>query len=60
VGGEDANENDHVLMDVVFDCGDQNGDQTDAPHVDEECDVDKEERLHHFEPEVSLESAKGL
>ena len=60
VGGEDADENDHVMMDDAFDCGDQNGDQTDAPQVDEECDVDMEEILRHIEPEVLLGSAKGL
>jgi hypothetical protein len=38
------------MMDDAFDCEHQNGDQTDAPHVDEECDVDMEEMLqmHHM------------
>jgi hypothetical protein len=40
VGDEDADENDHVIMDDAFGCKDQNDDQTDAPQVDEECDVD--------------------
>jgi hypothetical protein len=31
VGDEDADENDHVLMDDAFDCEHQNGDQIDAP-----------------------------
>jgi hypothetical protein len=57
---EDADENDHVVMDDSFDCEDQNCDQTDALQVDEECDVDMEEMLHHIEPEVLLGSAKGL
>ena len=30
VGGDDANENDHVMMDDDYDRGDQNGDETDA------------------------------
>jgi hypothetical protein len=42
VGDEDADENDHVMMDDAFGCEDQNDDQTDAPQVDEECDVDME------------------
>jgi hypothetical protein len=33
VSEEDADGNDHVLMDDAFDCGDQNGDETDAPQV---------------------------
>jgi hypothetical protein len=60
VGVEDADENDHVLMDDAFDCGDHNGDQTDGPRVDEEYDVDMEEMLRDIEPEVLLGSAKGL
>jgi hypothetical protein len=60
VGDEDADENDHVMMDDAFGCQDQNDDQTDAPQVDEEYDVDMEEMLHHIEPEVLLGSAKGL
>jgi hypothetical protein len=60
VGDEDADENDHVVMDDAFDCEDQNGDQTDAPQVDEVCDVDMEEMLRHIEPKVLLRSAKGL
>jgi hypothetical protein len=49
VGDEDADENDHVMMDDAFDCRDQN-----------ECDVDMEEMLRHIKPEVLLGSAKGL
>jgi hypothetical protein len=60
VGDEDANENDHVMMDDAFGYEDQNDDQTDAPQVDEECDVDMEEMLRHIETEVLLEIAKGL
>jgi hypothetical protein len=60
VGDEDVDENDHVMMDVAFGCEDQNDDQIDAPQVDNECDVDMEEMLHHIEPEVFLGSAKGL
>jgi hypothetical protein len=60
VGDEDADENDHVMMDDTFGCEDQNDDQTDAPQVDEECDVDMKEMLCHIEPEVLLGSAKGL
>jgi hypothetical protein len=60
VGDEDVDENDHVMMDDAFGCKDQNDDQTNAPHVDEECDVDMEEMLRHIEPEVFLGSAKGL
>jgi hypothetical protein len=60
VGAEDADENDHVMMDNAFGCEDQNDDQTDGPHVDEECDVDMKEMLRHIEPEVLLGSAKGL
>jgi nitrate reductase alpha subunit len=56
VGDEDADENDHVMMDDAFGCEDQ----TDAPQVDEECDVDMEEMLRHIEPEVLQGSAKGL
>jgi hypothetical protein len=48
LGDEDADENDHVMMDDAFGCEDQNHDQTDAPQVDEECDVDMEEMLHHI------------
>jgi hypothetical protein len=44
------------MMDDAFGCEDQ--DQTDAPQVDEECDVDMEEMLLHIEPEVLLGSAK--
>jgi hypothetical protein len=58
VGDEDADENDHVMMDDAFDC--ENGDQTDAQQVDEECDVDMEEMLRHIELGVLLGSAKGL
>ena len=57
---EDADGNDHVMMDDAFGCEDQNDDQTDAPQVDEECDVDMEEMLRHIELEVLLGSAKGL
>jgi hypothetical protein len=60
VGDEDVDENDHVMMDDAFSCEDQNDDQTNAPRVDEECDVDMEEMLHHIEPEVLLGSAKVL
>jgi hypothetical protein len=60
VGDEDADENDHVMMDDSFGCKDQNDDQTDAPQVDEECDVDMEEMLRHIESEVLLGSANGL
>jgi hypothetical protein len=60
VGDEDVDKNDHVMMDDAFGCKDQNYDQTNAPHVDEECDVDMEEMLRHIEPEVFLGSAKGL
>jgi hypothetical protein len=60
VGDEDADENDHVMMDDAFGSGNQNDDQIDAPQVDEECDVDMEEMLRHIEPEVLLGSAKGL
>jgi hypothetical protein len=60
VGDEDADENDHDMMDGAFGCEDQNDDQTDAPHVDEECDVDMEQMLRHTELEVLLGSAKGL
>jgi hypothetical protein len=60
VGEEDADGNDHVLMGDAFDCGHQNGDQTDAPQVDEEYDVEMEEMLRHIEPKVLLGSAKGL
>uniref|UniRef100_K3YLB6 Transposase-associated domain-containing protein n=1 Tax=Setaria italica TaxID=4555 RepID=K3YLB6_SETIT len=63
VGGDDANDNDHVMMDDDYDCGDQNGDQTDMrvePQVDEERDVDMEDMLRHIEPKVLLGSAKGL
>jgi hypothetical protein len=60
VGNEDANENDHVVMDDAFGCQDQNDDQTDAPQVDEECDVHMEEMLCHIESKVLLGSAKGL
>jgi hypothetical protein len=60
VGDEDSDENVHVLMDDAFDYGDQNGDQTDAPQADEECDVDMEEMLRHIESEVLLGSAKWL
>jgi hypothetical protein len=45
---------------MLFGCEDQNDNQTDAPQVDEECDVDMEEMLCHIEPEVLLGSAKGL
>jgi hypothetical protein len=31
VGDEDADENDHVMMDDAFGCEDQNDNQTDAP-----------------------------
>jgi hypothetical protein len=31
VGDEDADENDHVMIDDTFGCEDQNDDQTDAP-----------------------------
>jgi hypothetical protein len=48
------------MMDDAFGCEDQNDDQTDAPQVDEECDVDMEEMSRHIEPEVLLGSAKGL
>jgi hypothetical protein len=48
------------MMDDAFGCEDQNDDQTDAPQVDKECDVDIEEMLRHIEPEVLLGSAKGL
>jgi hypothetical protein len=58
VGDEDADENDHVMMDDAFDY--ENGDQTDAQQVDEECDVDMEEMLRHIELGVLLGSAKGL
>jgi hypothetical protein len=34
--------------DDAFGCEDQNDDQTDAPQVDEECDVDMEEMLCHI------------
>uniref|UniRef100_K3Z005 Transposase-associated domain-containing protein n=1 Tax=Setaria italica TaxID=4555 RepID=K3Z005_SETIT len=63
VGRDDANENDHVTTDDDYDHGDQNDDQTDAhaePQVDEECDVDMEDMLHHIKPEVLLGVAKGL
>uniref|UniRef100_K3YLX6 Transposase-associated domain-containing protein n=1 Tax=Setaria italica TaxID=4555 RepID=K3YLX6_SETIT len=63
VGGDDANENDHVMMNDDYDHGDQNSDQTDArvePQVDEERDVDMKDMLCHIEPEVLLGSAKGL
>lgn len=30
VGGDDANDNDHVMMDDDYDLGDQNGDQIDV------------------------------
>jgi hypothetical protein len=60
VGDEDADENVHVRTDDAFGCEDQNDNQTDAPHVDEECDVDMEEMLRHIEPEVLLGRAKGL
>jgi hypothetical protein len=60
VGGDDANENDHVMMHDDYDHGDQNGDQTDTPQVDEERDVDMEDMLRHIEPEVLLRSAKSL
>jgi hypothetical protein len=60
VGDEDADENDRVMMDDAFGYEDQNDDQTDAPHVDEECDIDMEEMLRHIEPEVLLGSAKVL
>ena len=30
VGGDDASDNDHVMMDDDYDRGDQNGDQTDV------------------------------
>uniref|UniRef100_K3ZE30 Transposase-associated domain-containing protein n=1 Tax=Setaria italica TaxID=4555 RepID=K3ZE30_SETIT len=63
VGGDEVNDNDHVMMDDDYDRGDQNGDQTYVrvePQVDEECDVDMEDMLHHFEPEVLIGSAKGL
>jgi hypothetical protein len=43
VGDEDADDNDHVMMDDAFGCEDENDDKTDAPQVDEECDVDMEE-----------------
>jgi hypothetical protein len=56
VGDEDTCENDHVMMDDAFGFDDQ----TNAPQVDKECDVDMEEMLRHFEPEVLLGSAKGL
>jgi hypothetical protein len=46
------------MMDDAFDC--ENGDQTDAQQVDEECDVDMEEMLRHIELGVLLGSAKGL
>jgi len=63
VGGDDANDNDHVMMDDDYDCGDQNGDQTDVrvePQVDEKRDADMEDMLRHIEPEVLLGTAKGL
>jgi hypothetical protein len=60
VGDEDADENDNVMTDDAFGYEDQNDDQTDAPQVDEECDVDMEEMLRHIEPKVLLGSAKGL
>uniref|UniRef100_K3YCM2 Uncharacterized protein n=1 Tax=Setaria italica TaxID=4555 RepID=K3YCM2_SETIT len=63
VGGDDANDNDHVMMDDDYDCGDQNGDQRDVhvePQVDEERHVDMEDMLRHIEPEVLLGSAKVL
>ena len=58
VGGEDEDENDHVMMNDAFYHGDQNGDKTYAPQVDEECDADMEEMLRHIEPDVLLGSAK--
>uniref|UniRef100_K3Y3E7 Transposase-associated domain-containing protein n=1 Tax=Setaria italica TaxID=4555 RepID=K3Y3E7_SETIT len=61
VGGDDANENDHVMMDDDYDRGDKNGYQTDVrvePQVDEERDVDVADMLRHIEPEVLLGSAK--
>uniref|UniRef100_K3ZEA0 Transposase-associated domain-containing protein n=1 Tax=Setaria italica TaxID=4555 RepID=K3ZEA0_SETIT len=63
VGGDDANKNDHDMMDDDYDHGDQNGDQTHArlePQVDEKCDVDMEDMLHHIESKVLLGSAKWL
>jgi hypothetical protein len=56
VGDEDADENDHVMMDDAFGFDDQ----TEAPKVDEEFDVDREEMLCHIELEELLGSAKGL
>jgi hypothetical protein len=60
VGDEDADKNDHAMLDDAFGYEDQNDDQTDALKVDEECDVDMEEMLRHIAPEVLLGSAKGL
>uniref|UniRef100_K4A0C3 Transposase-associated domain-containing protein n=1 Tax=Setaria italica TaxID=4555 RepID=K4A0C3_SETIT len=63
VGGDDANENDHFMMDDDYDRGDQNSDKKDArvePQVDEECDVDMVDMLCHIELEVLLASDKGL
>uniref|UniRef100_K3ZN01 Transposase-associated domain-containing protein n=1 Tax=Setaria italica TaxID=4555 RepID=K3ZN01_SETIT len=63
VGGDDASENDHVMIDDDYGCRDQNGDKKDArvePQVDEECDFDMEDMLRYIEQEVLLGSAKGL
>ena len=59
MGGDDANDNDHVMIDDDYDRGDQNDDQIDVcvePQVDEERDVDMEDMLRHIEPEVLLGS----